>query len=52
MAKRGFNASIIPLTEEQTKLVKIDIWDRKRSILYKRTSESFINNFENFKNNK
>jgi hypothetical protein len=49
MAKRGFNASIIPLTEEQLELLKLDIWHKKRSIMYKRDNQYYINNFENFK---
>ena len=48
MAKRGFNASITPLTEEEKKLLKLDIWDRKRSILFKKDYKNLIKNFEKF----
>lgn len=49
MAKRGFNASITPLSEEQLQLLKIDIWHIKRSNLYKRDNQYYVNNFESFK---
>jgi hypothetical protein len=49
MAKRGFNASIPSLTEEQKELLRLDIWHKKRSIMYKRDFQYYVNNFENFK---
>ena len=49
MANRGFNASIPSLTEEQLQLLKLDIWHKKRSNLFKRDNQYYVNNFENSK---
>lgn len=46
MKKRGFNASIIPLTKEEANL---DLWHKDRSILFKRNIETLIKNFEKSK---
>jgi len=49
MAKRGFNASIPSLSEEQLELLKFDMWHRKRSKIYKKDCEILIKTFESFK---